>query len=69
VTSDLRFLEDRISIANDLEAAAARWDQLNFRVGKSGLDLGRQTGGAWLVASDGAVFDAEFHGRDGAGAI
>jgi hypothetical protein len=63
VTPDLRFLEDGLSIAKNFEAAAARWNQLNFRVGESLLYLGCQTGGPGLVASDGAVFDADFHGR------
>ena len=64
MTSDLRFLEDGLAIADDLEAAAARWDQLHVRLGKACLDLSRQTGGSWMVASDSAVFDADFHGRD-----
>jgi len=45
VSPDLRFLEDGLSIAKNFEAPAARRNQLDFRVGKAFIDLGRQTGG------------------------
>ena len=46
VPPELRFLENGDAVALHLEASAARRDQLDVRVGKAFLELGRQTGGA-----------------------
>jgi hypothetical protein len=61
VTPLLRFLEDRHSIARDLEASAARRLQRDLRIREFLLQLGRQTDGPWLVRSNGAVLDLDFH--------
>jgi hypothetical protein len=63
VAARLRFLEDRRTVPYDLEASAARWNQRDLGVWKTLSDLGRQTDGPGLVASDGAVLDRDFHGR------
>jgi hypothetical protein len=59
---NLRFLEDWFVVGNDLEAPPARWNELDGRVRKPLLDLGRQPGGPGLVASEGAVLDGDAHG-------
>ncbi len=61
VTTRLRLLVDRHSVAEHLEPAAARPDQSNLGVRVLLADLGRQTGGAWLVVSDRAEFDRDRH--------
>ena len=45
------------------EHSAGRFQQLDVAVGKRLLQFRRQTGGAWLVVSDDAVFDGDFHAR------
>ena len=45
------------------EHSAGRFQQLDIAVGKRLLQFRRQTGGAWLVVSDDAVFDGDFHAR------
>jgi hypothetical protein len=62
VASRLRLLENRFAVGHDLEASALRRDQADFRFGKTSSYFRRQTGGAGLVRSNGAVFDADFHG-------
>src|SRR5687768_15990633 len=62
VASELRFLEHRVPVPLHFEAPATRRDQLDSRVGKRLTKLRRQTGGARLVASDGAVLDRDRHG-------
>ena len=59
--ADLRLLEDRLAVARHLEASAAGWLQRNGRRRKLLLQLGRQTDGPWLVASNGAVLDFDIH--------
>lgn len=61
MTPELRLLEDRGAVGDDLESTAARGDKFDARVGKPLLDLGRQPGSPWFVASEGAVFDRDFH--------
>jgi hypothetical protein len=56
-----RLLEDRRSIAHDLESAATRGDQPDVGIGEPLSDLRRQTGGAGLVVSNGAVLDRDLH--------
>jgi hypothetical protein len=55
------FFIDRLSIAQNLEATAARGGQLDLGVGESLANLGRQTGGPGFVVSKGAVFDLDLH--------
>ena len=62
MAAELRFLEHRVSIAHDLEASAARRNQLDAGVRKRITNLCRQTDGSGFVASDGAVFDGDRHG-------
>ena len=61
VPTNLRFLEHCFAIRDDLEAATARWNELDCRVRKSLLDLGRQPGGPRFVASERAVLDGDAH--------
>ena len=68
VPLELRFLEDRPPITHHLEAPSARGDQLDAGVGELLPDLGRQTGGPRLVASDGAILDRDVH-RTGGGRV
>src|SRR5262245_1385771 len=42
-------LEDRLAIADDLEASLPRRDESDLRVGILCANLGRQTDGPWLV--------------------
>jgi hypothetical protein len=61
MTAKLRLLEDRSSIARHLEAPAA--GRLHRDGGLRILlaDRGRQTGGPWLVVSNGAELDLDGH--------
>ncbi len=61
VTPGLRLLVYRNAIANDLEASASRWKELDIGLRILPANLSRQTGGSGLVASKSAVFDADFH--------
>src|SRR3954464_9086156 len=61
VAAQLRFLEDRRAVARDLEASAARRLERDVHAREFLLQLGRQTDGPWLVASNGAVFDFDVH--------
>lgn len=63
VAPDLRFLEYRNAVGDDLESAAARLDQIDLRVGEAVANLGRQTDGPGFVASHRAVFNRDRHGR------
>lgn len=65
MTPKLRFLEDWPTVDGYLEASATRRNQLDRGVGELLLDLGRQPGGPWLVASKGAVFDRDAHDDSG----
>ena len=58
---NLGFLEYCFAVGDDLEAAAARWNELDCRVREPPLDLGRQPGGPRFVASEGAVLDCDAH--------
>ena len=53
--------EKATTIDLHFEHAARRLDQLHVGVGVGLADLGRQTGGPWLVVSDDAVFDRDAH--------
>jgi hypothetical protein len=61
VTPQLRLLVHRRAVHGDLETPAARGDELHLRGRELLFDLGRQTGGAWFVVSNGAVFDRDLH--------
>jgi hypothetical protein len=61
VTSDLRLLEHRFAVGEDLEPTAARRNELDLRVREPLLDLGRQPDGPWLVVSERAVLDGDVH--------
>src|SRR5512147_614493 len=61
MTTELRFLEHRLAVTLHLEAPATRWNHLDLRARERVPDLGRQTGGPWLVASNGAVLDRDRH--------
>ena len=67
MSAELRLLEYRLVVPLHLEAATAGRNQLDARVGKRAPDLGRQTGGPWLVASNGAVLDGDRHRSNGPG--
>ena len=62
VMPGLRLLEDRRAVHHDFEAPAARGDERHLGVRVLRLELRRQTGGAWFVVSDRAVFDRDLHG-------
>jgi hypothetical protein len=57
-----RFLVDRNTITCYLEPTSLRRNQVDVRCREALANLGRQTGGARLVVSDDAVFDADLHG-------
>ena len=61
MASELGLFEYRLPVALDLETAAARRNQLDVGSRKRIANLGRQTGGPRLVASDGAVLDRDRH--------
>jgi hypothetical protein len=58
----LRLLKHGSAIESDLELSPAGWNELHPRLGKRLPELGRQTGGPWLVVSNRAVLDRDFHG-------
>jgi hypothetical protein len=53
--------EHQAAIYRDLEHATGRLDQAYIRIRKRLLELGRQTGGPGLIASDDAEFDSDLH--------
>jgi hypothetical protein len=55
------FRMDQPAVDHHLENPAPGGEQFDFS-GKALLQFGRQTGGAWLIVSLGAVFDGDFHG-------
>jgi len=57
----LRFLKNWYTVRHDFEPPAPRGDQLDVCGGPSVPELSRQTGGSWLVISEGAVFDSDLH--------
>jgi hypothetical protein len=59
--AQLGFLEDWLAIHQHFESTSPRRDHLDLRAGEALLDLRRQTGGARLVVSNDAVFDADLH--------
>jgi len=61
VPSELRLLEDRLTVARDLEPSAARGLELDGGVGEEAAKLGRQTDGPRFVASNRAVLDLDIH--------
>jgi len=54
--------EHQLPLDAHLEGAAGGLDQLDVGRRPRLLELGRQTGGPWLVASNDAVFDRDVHG-------
>jgi hypothetical protein len=50
-----------VSVDVHLEHAAGGFDELDLCLRKCLADLGRQTGGPWLVVSDDAEFDGYAH--------
>jgi len=54
--------EEQAAVGFDFEDAAGGFDELHFRIRERVADLGRQTGGPWLIVSDDAVFDRDSHG-------
>jgi hypothetical protein len=63
VPFDLRFLEHRHPVGNDLEPPAARRHELDLRIREPLTNLGRQPDGPRLVASHRAVFNGDCHER------
>jgi len=53
--------EDDPAVHRHLEDPSGGWDQLDVGVGPFPAELGRQTGGPWLVISDDAVLDRDTH--------
>ena len=53
--------EDDFTVHRHLEHASRRLDERDLGVRVGLTDLGRQTGGQWLVVSDDAVFDRDPH--------
>jgi hypothetical protein len=62
VPFELRLLKYRSAIERDLELSAAGRNELDLRLREVFPDLGRQTGGPWLVVSNGAVLYRDLHG-------
>jgi hypothetical protein len=62
VAAKLRFLEDRRSVARDLEPSATGRPERHVRAREMLPQLGRQTDGPGFVASNGAVLDLDIHG-------
>jgi len=56
--SELLLGEDQVVAHRDLEDSTMAADQLRLDA-ELLLDLGRQTGGAWVVVSDRAVLDGD----------
>ena len=67
MASELRFFEDRITVAEHLESPFAGRNQLDLDAGIMIPELSRQTGGSGLVVSKSTVLDADFHCSSGAG--
>ncbi len=61
MAAELTLGKDQITVEQDLIDATRRLDQLHLGVGVGLVNLGRQTGGPWLVASNTAVFDRYLH--------
>ena len=55
------FGEDHLAVGFDVEDPFTPGDQLRID-SEAVFDLGRQTGGAWLVVSNLAVIDGDLHG-------
>lgn len=62
VAAKFGLLEDRGAVAGDFKASPAGWRQCDDRLWKRRTNLGRQTGGPWLVVSKRTVFNADLHG-------
>jgi hypothetical protein len=61
VAAELSLGKDQITVEDDLVDTTGRLDQLDLGVGVGLVNLGRQTGGPWLVASNTAVFNRYLH--------
>jgi hypothetical protein len=61
VSPELRLLEDRPAVARDLESSTTGRLELDVGARKNRSELGRQTGGPGLVASNSAILDFDFH--------
>lgn len=61
VTTQLRFLEDRLAVDAHLESTTPRRLHINRRARKPLSELGRQTGGPRLVVSNRAILDRNRH--------
>jgi hypothetical protein len=57
MAAELALGKHQVTVEHHLEDTTRRLDQLHLRVGIGLVNLGRQTGGPWLVASNTAVFD------------
>jgi hypothetical protein len=57
MAAELALGKHQVAVEHHLEDTTRRLDQLHVRVGIGLVNLGRQTGGPWLVASNTAVFD------------
>jgi hypothetical protein len=68
VAPQFLFREDDGVVHRYVEHTARRLDECDVGVRVSLADLGRQTGGPWLVVSDDAVFDRDAHGGNDTGA-
>jgi hypothetical protein len=53
--------EEELAVHRHLEDPAGARDETNLGVGELLLQLGRQTGGPWLIVSDDAVLDHHAH--------
>ena len=67
VAAELRFFEDRIPVAENLESPFAGRNQVDLDAGIMIPELSRQTGGSGLIVSKSTVLDADFHCSSGAG--
>ena len=65
VPTDLELREHELPVDRNLERPAGRFDQPHGCFGIPAFNLGRQTGGPWLVVSDDAVLDADEHRSSG----
>ena len=54
--------KEQLAVEGHLEDAARALDQRDLQPGECFAELGRQTGGPWLVVSDDAELDRELHG-------
>ena len=61
MAADFDLGKHQVTVEYHLEDATRGLDQLHVRVGIRLVNLGRQTGGPWLVASNTAVFDRYPH--------